>query len=164
MSKDLCIGLFGTCGNSKWRDKFVKRYQIKSVNFFNPLKTDWKPEDSVIEAEHLANDAIILFAITQETFSTASLAETGYAILNAITSVENRFVIIYIDSNVNPLLAMENPQAAKESKNARAIITSHLKHVKHSNIYFVDSLDKMLDFSVMLYKAAELISEAEGKL
>lgn len=162
--KKLCIGLFGTCGNSKWRDKFVNRYKTKSINFFNPLKTDWKPEDSVIEAEHLSTDAIVLFAITAETFSTASLAETGYAILNAIVSVENRFVIIYIDPKVNPLLAEENPQAAKESKNARAIIMSHLKHVKHSNIYLVDSLEKMLDLSITLYKAAEMILEAEGKL
>lgn len=154
-----CIGLFGTCGSSKWRDSFIKKYKMKNVEFFNPQKDDWKPEDSAVEAEHLVNDDIILFPVTSETFGTASLAETGYSILSAIRSNSQRYVIIFIESKLNPLLAIENPTAAKESQNARAIVLAHLKKVKNPNVFIVNSLDEMLDLSLRLYKVAELMSE-----
>jgi len=163
MSKP-CIGLFGTCGSSKWRDKFIKRYQVKSIKFYNPLKADWKPEDSAEEAEHLVNDDIVLFPITSETFSTASLAETGYSILSAIRANDQRFVIIFIDPKVNELLHHENPTAAKESSNSRAIVKAHLKKMNHPNIFVVDSLDKMLDVSVKLYKVVEAMQEVRSML
>ena len=56
---NLCIGLFGTCGGSKWRDKFIAKYNERGIEFFNPQKDDWKPEDAEIEADHLANDGVI---------------------------------------------------------------------------------------------------------
>ena len=157
MKSSLCIGLFGSCGTSKWRDKFIKKFTANNIKFFNPLKEDWKPEDAKIEAEHLASDEIILIAITGETFSSASLAETGYAILNTINSQERRSVVIFIDQKLNPLLEIENPTAAKESKNARKIILSHLEHVQNKvpNVKVVNSLDEMLTFSVNLYKLHE---------
>ena len=113
MKSTLCIGLFGSCGSSKWRDKFIKKYTANNIKFFNPLKDDWKPEDSKIEAEHLATDEIILIAITGETFSSASLAETGYAILNTVNN--RRSVVIFIDQKLNPLLEIENPTAAQRT-------------------------------------------------
>ena len=161
MNKIPCIGLFGTCGSSKWRDKFIKKYKMKNVEFFNPQKDDWKPEDSAVEAEHLVNDDIILFPITSETFGTASLAETGYSILSAIRSNSQRYVIIFIESKLNPLLAIENPTAAKESQNARAIVLAHLKKAKNPNIFIVKSLDEMLDLSLRLYKITQMLSEIE---
>lgn len=82
-----CIGLFGTCGSSKWHDAFIRRYQVKSIKFFNSQKADWKPEDSAVEAEHLVDDDIVLFSVTSETFGTASLAETGYSILSVVRSI-----------------------------------------------------------------------------
>jgi len=148
-----CIGLFGTCGSSKWRDPFIRHYQMRSINFFNPLRDDWKPEDSAIEAEHLVNDDV--FPITGETFGTGSLAETGYSILSAIRSNDQRFVVIYIEQKLNPLLGIENPTATKESHNSRAIVLAHLKKVNHPNVFIVDSLDAMLKISVRLYKITE---------
>lgn len=154
-----CIGLFGTCGSSKWRDYFISRYQDQEISFFNPLKSDWKPEDSAIEAEHLVNDDIILFPITSETFGTGSLAETGYSILSAIRSNDQRFVIIFIDPKLATELHQENPTAGKESSNARAIVTAHLKKVNLPNVYMVDSLQKMMELSVKLYKVVEIMTE-----
>jgi len=159
-----CIGLFGTCGSSKWRDKFVNRYKTRSIEFFNPQKDDWKPEDSAIEAEHLINDDIVLFPITAETFGTGSLAETGYSILNAIRSNDQQFVIIFIDPKVNPLLHQENPTAAKESSNSRAIVLAHLKKLNHPNVFIVKSLEEMLDLSVKLYKVTETMKEIRASL
>jgi hypothetical protein len=163
MSKP-CIGLFGTCGSSKWREKFINRYKTKSINFFNPQKDDWKPEDSAVEAEHLVNDDIVLFPVTGETFGTASLGEIGFSILSAIRANDQRFVVVYVESKLNPLLHQENPTAAKESSNARVIITAHLKKAKYPNVFIVYSLDQMLDVSVKLYEVVETLKEVRTQL
>jgi hypothetical protein len=159
-----CIGLFGTCGSSKWREMFVNRYKTKSINFFNPQKDDWKPEDATNEAEHLVNDDVILFPVTNETFGTGSLAETGYSIISAIRSNDQRFVVIFIDHHLNPMLLQENPTAAKESTRARAIVLAHLKKLNHPNVFIVDSLGQMLDISLKLYKVAETMKEIRASL
>ena len=154
MSK-LCIGLFGTCGGSKWRDAFIERYQKGGVPFFNPLKDDWKPEDAEIEAEHLAEDAIILFPITSETFATGSLAEVGFSILNAIKLDDRRDFVIMIHPTLDSVL-MQDEAAAKESLRSRALVMQHLKKLRLDHLYVVDTLEQMLNLSFQLYGAAKI--------
>lgn len=147
-----CIGLFGTCGNSTWRDGFMGLYDQDSIDYFNPLTEDWKPEDAIIEAEHLANDSIILFPITHETYGTGSLAETGFSILQAIRLEERRDFVIMI----SPTLAEElmvNAELAKESLRARALVIQHLKKLNLSNVYFVNTLNEMFYVSLTLWKS-----------
>ena len=69
------IGLFGTCGNSLWRDQFISVYKEKGIEYFNPQKEDWCPEDADIEAQHLVQDEIVLFPVTDESYGCGSLAE-----------------------------------------------------------------------------------------
>jgi len=163
MSKP-CIGLFGTCGSSKWRDKFINRYKTKSMVFFNPQKDDWKPEDSAVEAEHLVNDDIVLFPVTGETFGTGSLGEIGFSILSAIRSNDQHFVVVYVEPKLNPLLHQENPTAAKESANARAIINAHLTKAKYPNVFIVKSMEEMLEVSINLYKVVEILNEIRNPI
>jgi len=147
-----CIGLFGTCGNSKWRDKFIWEFEANNIDYFNPLNDDWKPEDAIIEADHLANDSIILFPITHETYGTGSLAETGFSILQAIRLEERRDFVIMI----SPTLAEElmvNAELAKESLRARALVIQHLKKLNLSNVYFVNTLTEMFYVSLTLWKS-----------
>ena len=73
----MTIGLFGTCGNSKWRDSFIKDYEKEGIDYYNPQVDNWKPEDAKVEAEHLANDKIILFPVTRETSGLGSLVTVG---------------------------------------------------------------------------------------
>ena len=75
------IGLFGTCGKSTWRKPFIERFNALKIPYFNPQVENWTPECTDIEAEHLANDGVILFPITDETTATGSLAETGFSIV-----------------------------------------------------------------------------------
>src|SRR4051812_34994148 len=110
----LCVGLFGTCGNSNWRDPFIEAFSERGMEFFNPQKDDWKPEDAEIEAGHLADDAIILFPITGETYGTGSLAETGFSVLQAIRLDDRRDFVIMVEQELSAEL-MDNPVAAKES-------------------------------------------------
>lgn len=151
-----CIGLFGTCGGSKWRDSFISVYKDVGIEFFNPVVPDWKPENAVAEADHLANDAVILFPITSETYATGSLAEVGFSILQAIRLDDRRYFVVLIEQHVLDHLTQENPQAAKDSLRARALVAQHLKKLNLPNVYVVETFDEMLDVSLTLFKAVEL--------
>jgi hypothetical protein len=48
------VGLFGTCGESRWRDQFVQKYKELGINFFNPQVNEWKTDNATEEARHLA--------------------------------------------------------------------------------------------------------------
>lgn len=158
-----CIGLFGTCGNSQWRKEFIADYTRNGINFYNPQVTDWKPDDAAIEAEHLVNDEIILFPVTAETYGTGSLAETGFSILSAIRSNEDRYVIIYIDQNLDAELVAADPIAAKESLRSRALVKAHLKKVKHKSVFVVDSLLDMKLLSFELLQVVNILNNAQRK-
>lgn len=150
----LVVGLFGTCGDSKWRDSFIKKYEELGISFFNPQVDDWKPENAVIEAQHLAEDKVILFPVTNETYATGSLAEVGFSILNAIKLDDRRSFAVMIQMELAPEL--DNAVARKESLRARALVSEHLRSLRLSNLYVVDSLEELLDISINLYRAAEI--------
>lgn len=149
-----CIGLFGTCGRSRWRDEFVKTYEDFGINYFNPVVPDWTPECSIEEARHLASDRVILFPITRETYSLRSLAESGFSLLNAIDLDDRRQFVLLVDTDLDEDL-MGNKEAAKGSIGARALVLEHLKRKNFSNVYLVDNLKDMLQISIELYWAEE---------
>lgn len=151
-----CIGLFGTCGGSKWRDEFMKTYESLGIDYFNPNVPDWKPELAVIEANHLASDQIVLFPITNETYGTGSLAETGFSILNAIKLDDRRDFVIMVSQDLKPELMENNPVAAKESLRARALVKEHLKKLGFSNLFVVESLDEMMEVSLTLWNSYQI--------
>jgi len=143
------IGLFGTCGGSKWRDAFIAEYENKGIQYFNPQVDDWKPELAQIEASHLANDEIILFPVTDETYGTGSLAESGFSILQALKNL-NREFIIFIAPGLQEHLVKENPVCAKESLRARKLVNAHLAEIKLDNVHVCSNLDEMLAKSLEL--------------
>ncbi len=149
--KQVCIGLFGTCGGSKWRDAFVYAYAERGMNFFNPQVDNWTPECADIEADHLANDDIILFPVTGETFGTASLAEIGFAVAQVQQSNTNRSVVIMIDPSVNEVLLTSNPVMAKDNSRTRTLVRAHLQKIKRPNVYIVEDLAEMFNVSIDLY-------------
>lgn len=148
------IGMFGTCGGSKWRNPFMARYKELGIAYFNPQVDNWDPSCAEEEARHLANDQIILFPVTNETYATGSLAEVGFSILNAISLDDRRFFVIMIAMELLPNLM--GSDMAKESLRSRALVKQHLKRLRLSNLYLVDSLEKMLEVSLMLYKAVSI--------
>lgn len=154
-----CIGLFGTCGGSRWREPFMARYAELGIQFFNPQVDDWKPEDAEIEAEHLAEDAIILFPITGETYGTGSLAETGFSALQAIKLNCHRDFVVMIERELNP--SLDDEVARKESLRSRALVRKHLEKLDIASLYVVDSLDDMLELSVELHAIAIARQRAE---
>lgn len=136
----LTVGLFGTCGGSRWREPFIARYEQLGIPYFNPQVDDWKPELAEIEAWHLVHDQFLLFPVTGETYGTGRLAETGFSILSALRGNSNRFVVIHIDPDLAPELKDKSPAAAKKSLRARKLVLEHLAQTKHPNVFIVDSL------------------------
>ncbi|MDD4922624.1 MAG: hypothetical protein PHS30_09145 [Bacteroidales bacterium] len=166
--KDITIGLFGTCGSSKWREPFMKRYDELGISYFNPQKNDWKAEDAKIEAEHLANDQIILFPVTNETYAFGSLGEVGFSIMQALKLDQNRDIIIMIEPDVyldvdsmpSELRATAEAQR-KESVRMRALIMAHLKKVNYQCVWLVKDLDNMLNLSLELHAIQTLKNGAK---
>lgn len=144
-----CVGLFGTCGNSKWRKTFIEAYDAAGIDYFNPQVDEWDPAFAEIEADHLAEDEIILFPVTGETYGTGSLSETGFSILNAIQLNRHRYFVIMIDRDLDA--SLDDPIARKESIRARALVAKHLERQELANLYVVRSLEDMLAVSVQLH-------------
>lgn len=155
----LCIGLFGTCGKSIWRTRFMKKYMDEGITYFNPQVDDWNPEFAKVEAKHLAEDDIILFPVTAETYGTGSLAETGFSILQVTRTIKNRSLIVLIENKLQQQLHINNPEAYKESMRARSLVRAHLEHIKFPNVYIVESLDEMLELSLKLYSIHKQLNE-----
>lgn len=145
------IGLFGTCGSSSWRKSFMKTYDSAGISYFNPQVENWDPTMAEIEAEHLAEDGIVLFPVTGETYGTGSLSETGFSILQAINLEKDRYFILMIDMNLEDHLK-ENEALFKESMRARALVKQHLKKLKLKNVFLVDTLEEMKEASLILHK------------
>lgn len=155
----LTIGLFGTCGGSAWRNTFIEEYEKRGYSYFNPQVDDWNESFAEIEANHLANDKVILFPVTGETYGLGSLSEVGFSILNAIKLDDRREFVILIDKDLDPNL--NDPAIRKESLRSRALVKAHLKKLRLSNVYLVDTLDEMLQASLSLYESSKLRFELE---
>jgi hypothetical protein len=148
-----CIGLFGTCGKSKWRDRFIAKYEELGYDYFNPQVENWDPSMADEEARHLADDEVILFPVTGETYATGSLSEVGFSILQAISLDDRRDFIIMIEMELEEHLK-ENPTMYQETLRSRALVKQHLKKQRLGNLYVVESLEQMLEVSLVLYENA----------
>lgn len=155
--KTKTIGLFGTCGGSRWREPFIEAYGAHGIASFNPQVDNWTPDLADVEAWHLANDQLILFPITSETFAFGSLAETGFSVQSALSLNANRFVVLYIEPDVSELLKAQSPEQADASRRARKLALAHLSKVTNPNVFVATSLADMLKKSLQLYAVLEML-------
>lgn len=147
------IGLFGTCGNSKWREPFIAEYRKKKIQFYNPQVDNWTEDCAEIEARHMASDEIILFPVTSETLGTVHLQGTNESILNVIRMNDDRDIVVMIDKEYKGELP-HGPLKRTEDSRLRIFTSAYLKNVKFKNVYVVESLQQMLDISLVLYEIA----------
>lgn len=87
------VGLFGTVGQSTWRNDVIAQLEKENIAYFNPVVPEWTAKHADIEAHHMATDRVILFVITSEGKSYGSLAETGWA---ALTAAKNGQTVIFV--------------------------------------------------------------------
>lgn len=148
---NIMVGLFGSCGNSVYRKKFIEKYNELEIEHYNPQVEDWKPEFAQVEAEHLATDKIIVFPITSESYGLGSLSEMGFSILNAIRLDRRRHFVVLIDSGLDSNLT--DKRLIDESIRGRELLLAHLKRLNLSDLYIVNTLDEMLEVSIALYNS-----------
>lgn len=144
-----CVGLFGTRGESTWRQSFIDYFNAFGIYFYNPLVPSTQ-ESEREENEHLLDDEIILFPVTRETYGTGPLTESAYQMIAAVKANTNRYIIIYIDPTVDSSLASDQV-AYRDSVRARAAALSFLKKNPHSNVFVVSSLNQMQVVATRLY-------------
>ena len=152
MTVEPVIGLFGTCGNSTWRNAFIKVYQAKGIKYFNPQRTDWKHEHVAEENRHLMEDDIILFPVTSETCGVGSLGEIGFSVLESVRNLKtDRYVVILIDNECKDPKA--DAKALKESVNARVLVKSKIMGClnNYKNVFLVENILDVLRVSLELH-------------
>jgi len=161
MSRKITVGLFGTCGGSQWREPFLETCEGLEVEVFNPVVPEWDPSFAVQEAEHLVNDDIILFPVTEETYDEGSLAETGYSISQALRSNKGRYVVVYVAPQVHREEEDADKAKATTSNKMRALVLAHLKRQRGTfpNVFVVESLDEMHRAMIHLIAALKIINQ-----
>lgn len=156
------IGLFGTCGSSIWREKFISIYKERDIEFFNPQLPDgvWTPDRASefvqIENENLKTNNIVLFPVTSETTGQGSLAEIGFSVLDVIRNLNDRYLIVLIDDEC---LDGKASKAQKiESERSRILVKSKVIYQAQINerIFLVNNMDEMLDLSLELHSLIEI--------
>ena len=150
------IGLFGTCGNSRWREPFVAAYRAEGIPFFDPQLPPgtWTPGCVAEENRHLAEDDLVLFPVTHESPGLGSLGEVGFCALQAIRANRFRQMVFLIDPEC---LDPEATEAIRvESNRARRLVRSKIEaEARHwHNIHLVETLDTMLSLSLRLWRIA----------
>jgi hypothetical protein len=118
------VGLFGTCGNSHWRDAVMQEFDRQGIQYFNPVVPNWNPECAKIEANNLAHDKAILFVVTSETEGYGSLAETGWAENSTERSGRRAFFVVE-DFKEGDALNPKHP-----ANRARALVRAHAAEQK----------------------------------
>jgi len=66
------VALLGTCNGSKWRDLVIPRL---TIDYFNPVVTDWNEEAQKREEEEKASADVRLYVITSKMTGVYSIAE-----------------------------------------------------------------------------------------
>lgn len=154
------VGLFGTCGDSNFRQElFIPEYEELGIPYFNPQVDDWKPELADIESDHLTHDVVQCWPVLGSTYGTGSLAEQGYSIASSLRAPTPlpKFIIPMIEMELSETLT--DQVAGKESIRARKLVTTHLSNNASPNVFVVSSLEEMLETSITLYGAAKALVE-----
>ena len=117
---DPFVGLFGACGNTRWRqDHFIpklerSRERFQSIYpdktdigplFYNPQVGEWDPSFAKIEAMHMANDRVLVFPVLQATEGFSGLAEAGYALLGGLLRGQEIGFMVEVSDDMPPSVA-----------------------------------------------------------
>ena len=150
----ITIGLFGTCGHSKWRFPFIERFQKLGINFFYPIGLE--ASGSTNYAEHLTGDQIVLFSITEEDYGFKLLHELESVVeFFAETKDLSRHIVIAINPYLDEELIGKDLQLSLVSEERISFVTSHIRDLQIPNVHMVDSMNEMLEVSIQLYRDVE---------
>ena len=153
--KEITIGMFGTCDNSKWRLPFIERYEKEGIASFNPDAGDnWHPGMIPLENYYLNNAEIILFPVLAESLGSGSLGEVGFSVQNVLRNIQNgkrQFLIGLIDDDCTD--ERKTDEERKRSIKDRALVKSKFREkVSCPVITLCNTMDEMLELSLELHR------------
>lgn len=90
------VYLAGTCGNSKWRDKFVTLID-EDVRWFSPVKESWSHEVESENAKIKRDCKYILYVVTSETNGMLSIAN----MIDAVNKNPSRTLVCFLRDGFN---------------------------------------------------------------
>lgn len=135
------IGLFGTCSNTTWRnDLIIPTLDRRGLPYFNPQKDSWNPADADPEAQHMAEDQVIVLPVSKDTEGHASLAETGWATLGAL--LRGQEVNIFIELSDDLMTA---------AIRSRKLVLSLARSIERDFpvFYMSESIDEAAQWSII---------------
>lgn len=143
--KTLTVGLFGTCGNSTWRQPIIELLNQHNIPFFNPQvgPGEWHPGMVAEENAHLREDGIVVFPVTWETTGQGSLAEVGFSIMQAVRSNPS-YLIVMIDDECRDPGASE--AQIMESNRTRKLVKSKVADLAaqpYSRVLLVETMEEI---------------------
>jgi hypothetical protein len=171
------VFLMGTAGKyddpkrSMWREPIKVACAKAGVSFYDPVVPEWNDEAMRREFEALTQAKVITMAITANTSSIASLAESGWAALSAVQRkqafglyVDTMFVAEGFDPRLSvasaELLKLlmgkdQSPDAkvlAEASRRARKLVTGHASELAKQfptlNLYIAKDLEDLKRWTV----------------
>lgn len=134
------VGLFGTCGNSTWREPVMQKLASRGIEFFNPVKPNWTAADGEIEARHANSDKVVLMVITDETEAAGSLAETGW-IENAAERNGQKAIFVIQDYRA----PNEEVNPKHQANRARTLVR---KHAKEAGVIIYDHIELAVEDAI----------------
>jgi hypothetical protein len=135
----------------------MAKYEELGIEYFNPMVDNWHPGMVPLEAQHLAEDEVILFPVLGWSYAEGSLSELGFGPLKALRQNKNRSFVFYIETELHERLT--DPDRCKASRRGRELVLGHLAQLSAPNIYIVSSLDEMLEKSIKLFNIHKQLSE-----
>ncbi len=149
------VGLFGTCGDSKWREQFaIPLLEKTGIKYFNPVVADWNEEAMHREAEHASTDAIILMVITGETTAIASMAESGWIALQAYLRGQKLIIVLQDIPTENEPRKDEKGGSFTPNK-TRRLLRQHITKLPSEildTVYLFDDIGDAVQKAIMLIK------------
>ena len=141
------VGLFGTCGNSKWREPFIRKFDEIGVSWYNPCRDDWDPTEDSWQLKH---NRIILMPVTNETYGTGTLSESAFGIMT-IDTIREKFNI-----------CLDKVSAKKVNEEIHTVLDS-LKRISADTNAKLSSADEIKKYKELLDLGAITQEEFEHK-
>jgi hypothetical protein len=138
----------------------MAKYDELGIEYFNPMVDNWHAGMVPLEAQHLAEDEVVLFPILGWSYAEGSLSEMGFGPLKAMRQNMNRSFVFYVETTLHERLT--DPERCKASLRSRELILGHLAQTAAPNIYVVKSLKEMLHVSIQMYQAHKILQEVRA--
>ncbi|MBX3083682.1 MAG: hypothetical protein KF716_18760 [Anaerolineae bacterium] len=131
-----------------WREPIKQACSRRGLACFDPTVEKWTPADAEREAHALTSAKLIVMAITSASESVGTLAESGWAFLNALTRRQTFALFVDTTFVTKELPATADAQKSNTaSRRARELVHEHAerftKSYKMPDVYIANTLSEL---------------------